>query len=197
LALAAGNLAREAAAEPVEPHQRQELADARLDPGAAALASGDLHAEGDVVGHRHVRKEGVMLEDEADAARSHGNVGGVLVAEADRAAIGIFEPRHHAQDRGLARAGRAEQGDQLAAADFERHAMDGAEGVEGLHHIVEDDLHGLTPSVEGAGAARAGLASAGRRMRPAPRRSSASLATMVTRASSVRIEAAAKAPAVL
>ncbi|MNY73744.1 hypothetical protein D3C86_2126120 [compost metagenome] len=67
--------------------------------------------------------------------------------------------------------------------------MHGAERVEGLYDLVETDFHGRVPAF----CSLAAVASAGRR--PAPRRSSATLAMMVTTASVARIEAAAKAPA--
>ena len=139
-----------------------------------------------------MREERIVLEDEADAAVAHRNVGGVLVAEMDVAAIGIFEAGDHAQDRRLAGAGGPEQRHQLAALDIERDAVHGAERVEGLHDIVEADIHGVFP----CGAAGAGDARAGRPARPAPCRSSSTLAMMVTTASTVRMEAAAKAPTV-
>ena len=133
-----------------------------------------------------------MLEHEADAAVAHRNVGRVLVAEIDVAAVGVFEAGDHAQDRRLAGARGAEQRDQLAALDVERDAVHGAERVEGLHDIVEADLHGVFPCATTG----AGEASAGRPARPAPCRSSSTLAMMVTTASTVRMEAAAKAPTV-
>ncbi len=129
-----------------------------------------------------------MLENEADATVADGNVGSVLIAEIDVAAIGIFEPRDHAQDGGLARARGAEQRHQFAAADIERDSMHGAEGIEGLDDVFEADFHLATSG--------AGVTIGARRRRPAPRRSSATLAMMVTTASSVRMKAAAKAPVV-
>ncbi|MNE15206.1 hypothetical protein D3C80_1081120 [compost metagenome] len=127
-----------------------------------------------------------MLEDETDAAVAHRNVGRVLIAEMDRAVIGIFQPRHHAQDRGLARAGWTEQRNQLAAFDIERHALDGAKGLKGFDDVFEADLHAVFS---------AGFVCL--RTRPAPWRSSATLAMMVKTAINARIEAAAKAPVAL
>ncbi len=133
-----------------------------------------------------------MLEDEADAALAHGDVGRVLIAEQDAAAIGVFEAGDHAQDGRLARARRSEKRDQFAADNLERDAADGAEGVEGLFDLVEDDLHRT-----GSTAGTAGVTRLGRAARPAPRRSSQTFARMVTTASSARMEAAANAPTVL
>ena len=49
-----------------------------------------------------MRKERVVLEYETDATIPHRNIGGVLVAEKDPAAIAIFEAGDHAQNCGLA-----------------------------------------------------------------------------------------------
>ena len=89
------------------------FADARIDPGCAALHLGHLHPESDVLADRHVREERVVLEDEAHSAVADRNVGGVLVAEMDVAAVGKFKPGDHAQDGRLARAGGAQQRDNL------------------------------------------------------------------------------------
>ncbi len=140
-----------------------------------------------------MREERIVLEDEADAALAHGDIGGVLLAEIDRAAVGIFEAGDHAQDRRLAGTGRAEQRDELAAFDIERDAVHGTEGLELLDHVFEADLHGLTSGVMLSAPASAD----GRWTRPAPRRSSATLATSVTMARQARMDAAAKAPAAL
>jgi len=132
-----------------------------------------------------------VLENEADAAVAHRNIRRVLIAEIDMAAIGIFEAGDHAQDGRLARARRTEQRDQLAAFDRERNVPHGAKSLEGFDDVVEADFH----EVFSAGlATRAGRV-AGRRTRPAPWRSSATLAMMVKTAISARMEEAAKAPA--
>ena len=65
----------------------------RRSPPSCACTLRDLHAEGDVLGDRHMREERVVLEDEADAAVAHRNVGRVLVAEIDVAAIGDIRGR--------------------------------------------------------------------------------------------------------
>jgi hypothetical protein len=60
--------------------------------------------ERNVLLHRHVGKERVVLEHHADVAlvrRAPGDVGAV---DAQRAAVGLREPGDEAQQRGLARA---------------------------------------------------------------------------------------------
>ena len=59
--------------------------------------------------------------------------------KADIAFGRFFQPRQHAQRRGLAAAGRAHEGQEFAFMDFEVHALHRFEFVEALHDIVEDD----------------------------------------------------------
>ena len=62
-----------------------------------------------------------MLEDEADAPPSQIDVGdiGIVEQHRSRALVGLLNAGDHAQQRGLARARRAEQGDQFAGIDLE------------------------------------------------------------------------------
>jgi hypothetical protein len=57
----------------------------------------DLEGEAHVVGHRHVRVEGVVLEDHRDVA-IHRHVGGdVAIADHDRALGALLETGQHPQ----------------------------------------------------------------------------------------------------
>ena len=81
-----------------------------------ALGLGHLlhfQREADVLQHRHVRVERVILEHQADAALFRGHVGHVVVVEVDLAARDRQDARQHVEDGGLAAARRAEQGDQF------------------------------------------------------------------------------------
>ncbi len=60
-----------------------------------------------------------MLEDEADAALADRDRRGVRLVEQDPAAVRVFQPGYHAQQRGLAGTGRPEKGDEFAAADLQ------------------------------------------------------------------------------
>ena len=66
-----------------------------------------LQAVLDVLGHRHVGEERVLLEHRVDVAAAGGQRGDVDAAEPDGARGGLFEAGDHAQHRGLARSGRA------------------------------------------------------------------------------------------
>ena len=116
LLLSAGQLFGVAAAELGQLHQLQQFVDAARDrrligpppPRPAA------QAERDVLGHRHVLEQRVMLEHETDVAFAQAEPGRVVFAEQDLAAVGMQQSGDHPQQRGLARTGRAEQRDQLA-----------------------------------------------------------------------------------
>src|SRR5207244_214223 len=49
------------------------------------------------------------------------------------------EPRHHAQQRGLAAAGRAEQGEELAVPDGDRYVIDGTHGAKTARNTLDRD----------------------------------------------------------
>ena len=87
----------------------------------AAFVSGDfLHAqaEGDVLRHRQVGEQCIALEHHADAAFLRGKRQQILPVEDYLTAIDRCQAGDAAQQRGLAAAGRAEQGDEFAPVDF-------------------------------------------------------------------------------
>ena len=103
------------------------LADLRL---AQAVA--------DVAGDVHVREERVVLEDRVDVALVRRDTGDRLSGEQDLALRRLLEAGDHAQRRGLAAAGRAEEAVELAAGDVQVHVVDGGHGPEPLRDV--DDL---------------------------------------------------------
>ena len=101
-------------------------------------------AEGHVGPHRHVREQGVLLEDEADRAALGRQVdlgGGVeprAPAQRDAPAVGALQPCDRAQHGRLARARWPDEGDGLgsdaqADAELERAKGDGDVELERLH----------------------------------------------------------------
>ena len=124
LLLAAGELVGEAVAQVAEADQVEHLGDAV----AAALAAGQ--AEADVGGDVQVREQRVVLEHHAHAAavgRGPGAVAGDLRAvDLDAAGVGALEAGEHAQSGRLAAAGRAAEGDDLAARDVRGSAPSSA-----------------------------------------------------------------------
>jgi hypothetical protein len=145
LALAAGELVGEAVAEAGEADHFEEFVDAVGDFlfGRAVFAA-DFEAEGDVFKDVEVTEEGVVLEDEADAALAGRGVGDVLAVEVDAAAavgIGVFEAGHDAQEGGFAATGGAEEGDEGAGGDLEFEVFEGDVAAEGLADVDGVDAH--------------------------------------------------------
>ncbi len=145
LSLAARELGRKAVSDPVQLHQLEQighlLADLRLArPFAARL---DAQTEGHVLEHGHVAEQRVVLEHEAHVALTHVHVGGVFSAEQDVAAVRGFQTRDDAQQRGLAAARRAQQGQEFAGVDVEVHVLQRMEAAKVLVDVTDLDAHGL------------------------------------------------------
>ena len=104
----------------------------------------DLQAEADILADRHVRPDGVALEDHRHAAplRRHDGVGGGegVAVDLDRARRRRHEAGDHAQGRGLAAARGAEQGDELALLQRQVEVVDGVEAAEAARKVAQDEL---------------------------------------------------------
>jgi hypothetical protein len=101
-----------------------------------------LQPVGDVLRHRHVGKERVVLEQQPDIALigplpDHG-----FACDLDDAFVGILEAGDEAQRGGLAAAAGPQQRDRLAGGDRERHVVDCGGRAEPLVDVAELD-HGL------------------------------------------------------
>ncbi len=79
--------------------------------------AGDLQGEAHVVGHGHMRVQGVVLEDHCDIAVLGLHGGDILIADEDAALVDLFEAGKHAQGRGLTTARRTNQNQELAILD--------------------------------------------------------------------------------
>jgi hypothetical protein len=147
LALAAGQLARIALRQPFQLHEVQQVHDLVPDLRlrCALPARLDPQAEGHVLEDGHVPEQGVVLEYEADLPLADMAGAGVLAVEQDGALGRELEPGDDPEQRGLARPGRAEQGDQLARADPEVDAGERREAIETLGDLADIDGHGLKP----------------------------------------------------
>ena len=104
-------------------------------------------AEGDVLEHRHVAEQRVMLEHEADMALAGAARQRVLAVERHLAGIRPVEAGDDPQQRGLARAGRPEQRQQFALGDLEVDIVERCERAEFLDDVLDFNGHaGCCPS---------------------------------------------------
>ena len=97
-------------------------------------------AECDVAGDVEMREERVVLEDHVDRALVGRVRGDIPTAELDPTAGRGLEAADHAQGRRLAAARRAEQREELARLDLERHLIDGHDLAESLLEVDQPDL---------------------------------------------------------
>jgi hypothetical protein len=69
-------------------HQLQQLVHPRPDLGPRSFA--DLQAKGNVLPHRHVLEQGVVLEDKANIALLDAGVGGIPTGEENPPRVRLF-----------------------------------------------------------------------------------------------------------
>ena len=141
LALPARELRGEGPLQPFQLDQGEELLHAL--PSARLRPAAHAEPEGDVVEHAHVPEERVVLEDEADVALAHADLGDVLVVVAHRAVVGDLEPGDDPEQRRLPRARGPEQGEERPARHLEAHVVERQELVEALGDPGDPDAHPL------------------------------------------------------
>src|SRR5215216_1010650 len=146
LALAAGQLPRLTLEHRAEFENAGGFPHPRLDLGLGHAAV--AQAVGHVVVDGHVWVERVVLEHHRDVAVGRLNLVDDAPADIDLAAGDGLEACDHAQQRGLAAAGRADQHAELAVADVEIDALDGFEATGiSFSDITERDVgHGYSTS---------------------------------------------------
>ena len=112
LTLAAGQLAGIAGADVGQLDQVEQFGDAAGDFGRvrALRAGAGAQAIGDILEHGHMLEKGIVLEHKARAAFLHRQPGGVGAFVQHAASGRVFEATQNAQQRRLARPGRAEEG---------------------------------------------------------------------------------------
>src|SRR5215831_4867821 len=145
LLLSPGELVWIAAVEPRQPNQAQHLRHASRDLGARALAH--AQPERDVVGHRHVREERIVLEDDADVAEMRQHVVHHLVSQHHLSTARRQEAGDALEQGGLAAAGGPQQSDELAARDVEADAVDRRHWAIASRHLDEPEVR---PGARGA-----------------------------------------------
>src|SRR5262249_17754702 len=103
----------------------------------------DAQPVGDVVADAHVREEGVVLEDRVHLTVVWRQARDVLAAQLDAAFVGLLEAGDHPQRRGLARARRAEQCEELAPLHLEGERGDRDHLAVALAYADQADIGGL------------------------------------------------------
>jgi hypothetical protein len=107
-----------------------------------------LEGEGHVLEHRLVGQEPEVLEDAADVAPEvrhppFGQVDDVAAGLPDLPGVGQLLAQQQPDERGLARARRSDQEDELALVDLDRYvAQRDGRSLVGLGDVVEAD-HGF------------------------------------------------------
>ena len=145
MALAAGELARIACAEPFQLHQRQQFLNATGDFGAGRTMAAPPHfqPERDVLCHRHVAEKRILLEDKASAALPRGKREPFDILEFDTAGFGELQAAQDTQQRRLAGTGRPEQREEAPFGCGEAHTFQRREAVETLGNGFDDKRHRL------------------------------------------------------
>ena len=100
-----------------------------------------LHAqrEAEVLSHRHVRVERVILEHHRHAAVTGRQAGDVPVLKQDPTAADGLEPRDHPQERALAAARGPDQNQEFSVLDFQRDRPYSLDLAKALLHIEESE----------------------------------------------------------
>jgi len=118
LLLTAGKLARITVGIRIQTHHVERLLDAHRAFGFRHLVH--FQTKRDILGNRHVRKQGIALEYHARIAFVRWYPGHILAADLDGTGSRFDEAGHHAQRRRLAAAAGTEKCHHLAVFDIER-----------------------------------------------------------------------------
>ena len=116
LLLPTGQLRRITVAESSELHHFQKLRDLLPDDVFRRTLPARQHGKpkSNIIGNSQVLEERVMLEDKADMARTHGDIGHIAAIQDDAPTVRRFQPGDQAQQGRLAAAGRAQECRHLA-----------------------------------------------------------------------------------
>src|SRR5580698_1140777 len=101
------------------------------------IAGASPQAEFDVVAHREMREQRVVLKDGADVALVGLQMLDAGAVQTDFSRGGFFKSGDHAQSGGLSAARGAEQGEEFAARKLQRNAVDGVVRGVVLRHVAK------------------------------------------------------------
>ena len=139
LPLAARQLGRPASEQVLEAEESCNLGDSAR--GFGLLRAADLEAVAEVLADRHVRIEGVALEDHRDVPVARSPVRDLASSDGEPTVRGLLEACNQPEERRLPAAGGTDQDEELAVLDRERHVVDRDDAAsECLRHMLEDDL---------------------------------------------------------
>ena len=113
----------------------------RLDLGLDLLVrhpAAQAEREGDVLEHREVGVEGVVLEDHRQVAAARSLVVDALAGDEHVAGRDVLQSHDHPQQRGLATSRRADEDHELPVGDVQAHVVDREEPVPVLLDDVLD-----------------------------------------------------------
>ena len=150
LLLAPAELLGVPAAQLLQLDQLEHVVDQLLQPGA--LDAPQLEREGQVLRHREVGEQGVVLEDEADVALAGRQLGDVLGVDLHAARRRVDQPGDDAQERRLPRAAGAEEGEELSWLHVERDALERLEALVAMPQGDAGDAAGRPVADGGHGA---------------------------------------------
>ncbi|CCK17660.1 hypothetical protein BN136_3670 [Cronobacter universalis NCTC 9529] len=124
LALAAGELRRFTRMGKAERHPLQRLAGAGQP--RFFIDAFDHQPVGDVLQHRHMRKQRVILKHRVNVALPRRQLAGFAAKQANRAVAQLLKARDHPQAGGFAGAGRPQHGEKLPVFDGHADVIDRA-----------------------------------------------------------------------
>ena len=122
LLLPAGELARIAPGEALELHQREGVSHLALN--LLPIEATHDQPEGHIAGHRHMREQGIALEDHRRAPAMGGEVLHLLALEPHPPPVRLGQARDDAQQGRFAAAGGAEEGQELPGRHLQIHILD-------------------------------------------------------------------------
>ena len=139
LALAAGELRRFAVEQRLQLQHLRHFIHPRLP--AAFLFLAHLHAEGDVVAHRQMGEQGIVLEDHREVALARRGGGDVLIMQPDLAFADRLQPGEQAQQGAFPAARRADQHHEFAFVNIQRQGAERRFAVETFTDVLQTE-HG-------------------------------------------------------
>lgn len=152
MALSTGELGGQAFLIAFQLHGTQKLADPLADGGfrRALGASENAEGKGNVLIDIHVVEERVVLENKSGLALVGGEICDIaaLKKNAPVAGIGEFQSGNDTEQRGLARAAWAEEGDEFPLADVEGDIAKCGMEAESFGDVLYGDAHGAVESEE-------------------------------------------------